>query len=101
MDPNVSYFIGLSLIIGITTPAAGTENDWFKRANKFVDDGVSRAILLLHGELKIMYDGLLAKSLYLNVMMPVLGWIHCSLPRVGLEIAKSLYYRGNANIIDV
>jgi hypothetical protein len=39
----------------------------------FVDDGVSRAILLLHGELKIMYDGLLAKSLYLNVMMLALG----------------------------
>ena len=69
MDPNVSYFIGLFLIIGITTPATGTENDWFKHANKFDGDGVSRAILLLHGELEIMYDGLLAKSLYLNVMM--------------------------------
>jgi hypothetical protein len=39
----------------------------------FDDDGVIRAILLLHGELEIMYDGLLAKSLYLNVMMLALG----------------------------
>jgi len=69
MDPKVSYFLGLFLIIGITTPAAGTEYDWFKHANKFDGGGVSRAILLLHGELEIMYDGLLAKSLYLDVMM--------------------------------
>jgi hypothetical protein len=39
----------------------------------FVDDGVSRAILLIHGEVEIMYDGLLAKSLYLNVTILALG----------------------------
>jgi len=67
----------------------------------FVDDGESRAILFLHDELKIMYGGLIAKSLYLDVMMLALGGSHCSLPRVGLGIAKSLYYRSNANLFGV